>query len=369
MDWIRFPAAVRWSLCLLPLVATLAGCGLQDAEELPELAVPDWVSDSAKSPAAAPIKLNLHAGDRFPLRKVIEKEVEQRLPTGQSQIHKLRIELTLGMTVEAVSDRGTKFRVRYERVRYTHQDPESYVEYDSALPQQAPPLSMRAWQAMVGDGFAFQVGRDNQIASVEGFQEFLQRCLSVIPPDRQEEVMLSIESSSGENGVSDFVDNAIGLLPTGEQKPGDVWERARHIGRPVPMQLHNTYTLKELSDNLAVIQISGRITPSTTLMDTPQASARRVRMVVREGTAWGACSIYRDTGLPQKSRVEHDILMTVYTSGGATFDQHVRGATTIESFPVASGATPTIIGVQPQQAQSAQQPTRTANSPFFPLAR
>jgi hypothetical protein len=330
----------------ISLAVTLAGCGWGGNDEPEEPQIPEWVSESpaASQPAKSQLALHLRAGDRFPLRKIIEREVAQTTPDGQPQRHQLRIELTLGMTVDEVRDGRTRFRVRYDRVRYTHHLPDEVIDYDSASPPAQLPLSILAWHAMVGDGFSFWVGRDNQIAAVEGFHEFLDRCLAGIPAERREEVILSIESSSGENGVSDFVDNAIGLLPYGEVKtPGQSWERSRHIGRPVPMVLDNTYTLKELDDQRAVVQITGTITPSTTLMDTEHADISKVRMTVRSGSTWGTCVLFRDSGLPQQSRVEHDILMTVHMSGGRQFDQRVRGATTIEAFPMQIGAA-TVIG-------------------------
>lgn len=339
------------ALCCVAMWLLLAwtGCGLGSSEESSEPEMPEWVSQGpALSSANAQLALQLRPGDRFPLRKIIEREVLQETPQGPPQVHRLQIELTLAMTVEDFRDGQTRFRVRYDRVRYTHHLPDEVIEFDSDNPPPQVPLSLKAWQAMVGDGFSFWIGRDNQIASVEGFHEFLQRCLSGIPADRRDEVLLSIESTSGENGVSDFVDNAIGLLPYGEVKaPGDSWKRSRNIGRPVPMHLDNTYTLKTLDDRRAVIQISGQITPSTTLVDTPRAESDRVRMSVRQGRSWGECSIFRDTGLPQHSRVEHEILMTVHMSNGRTFEQQVRGSTTVESFPIAGGATPMVIGGPP----------------------
>jgi hypothetical protein len=356
----RVPMRLRCLLIPPPsfvLVALLGlvGCSEESAEETAGLDVPDWVSDDTAADAAADsqLALRLKPGDRFPLRKVIEREVVQTPAGGQPQVHRLRIELTLGMLVEEVRDGRTKFRVRYDRVRYNHQLPDEVIEYDSAQAPAQLPLTIQAWHAMVGDGFSFWIGRDNQIAEVEGFQDFLNRCLSGIPADRRDEVLLSIESSSGENGVTDFVDNAIGLLPAGEEKsPGDTWSRDRHIGRPVPMHLRNTYTLKELSADRAVVQISGEMTPSTTMVETRDMAAPLVRMTVRHGTAWGTCTLFRDTGLPQRSEVEHEVLMTVQMSGGETFDQRVRGLTTLEAFP-ATGGSPTVIG---EEAQSASGP-------------
>ncbi|MEZ6066929.1 MAG: DUF6263 family protein [Planctomycetaceae bacterium] len=336
-------------------VGLFAGCSDDAATESADVDVPDWVSeDNAPGAADAPdsqLALRLKPGERFPLRKVIEREVVQTPYGAAPQTHRLRIELTLGMTVQEVRDGRTKFQVRYDRVRYNHQMPDEVIEYDSANAPQQLPLTIQAWHAMVGDGFNFWIGKDNQIAEVEGFREFIDRCLSVVPEEHRQEVLLSIESSSGENGVSDFVDNAIGLLPYGEEKqPGETWERDRHIGRPVPMHLHSVYTLKELTADKAVVRIDGEITPSTTIVETRNTDVPRVRMTVRQGNSWGTCTLYRSTGLPQHSQVEHEVLMTVHMSGGETFDQRVRGVTTLEAFPAQSTGQPMVLGADPNDA-------------------
>ncbi len=325
---------------VMVLCLSVGGCGLGDDQEADsEIEIPDWVhdEDDSRTQQAKRLTLKLHPGDRFPLRKVIEKEVLQQTSGSADRINRLRIELLLGVTVEDVTDQGTKLRVRYDRVKYEHQLPGEVIRYDSAHRPDDLPLSIRAWDAMVGDGFAFWIGPDNQIAGVEGFRDFLKRCLSVIPEDQRDLVVMSIESSSGEKGVTDFIDNSIGLLPKAESvSVGDSWNQQQHIGRPVPMHINNTYTLKELTTDLAVVQIQGQITPSTTLIETPDAATRRVRMTVRHGNTWGLCEIFRDTGLPKRSRVEHDILMTVQLTGNRRFDQQVKSVTTIEAYPASS---------------------------------
>ena len=323
------------------LAGMLSGCGEgEDQQTDSDIEIPDWVHDAdASKTDDNKLTLNLKVGDRFPLRKVIEKEVVQHTGEANPRANRLRIELLLAMTVEEVSDRGTKIGVKYDRVKYEHHLPDEVITYDSRNRPASLPLSIRAWDAMVNHGFSFWIGPDHQIAGVDGFREFLDHCLAVIPEDQRDLVVMSIESSSGENGVTDFIDNSIGLLPQAERvKAGDTWQQQRHIGRPVPMHIDNNYTLKEMNKDLAIVQIDGEITPSTTLVETPDPSAKHVRMTVRNGSAWGTCEIYRDTGLPKRSRVEHDVLMTVQLSGNRSFDQQVKSVTTIEAFPVARTA-------------------------------
>ncbi len=240
--------------------------------------------------------------------------------------------------MDKVEDR-TKLQVRYDQVKYSHRIGDEVLQFDSSRPTANLPVSVKAYQAMVGDGFSFWIGKENQIVSVDGFTEFLSRCLRNVPEAERSKVVLGIEAGSGESGIANFIDNSIGLLPYGgAHKPGDSWERPSHIGRPVPMHVSNTYTLKQLDPQLATIDIRGQITPSTTM--TASDAQTGVRVTVRGGETQGSCTIFRETGLPQRSHVEQNIDMTVMMSGALQFNQRKKVTTTIEAYPINTASAP-----------------------------
>lgn len=296
----------------------------------------------AAVPETHHLSLNLKPGDRFPLRKIVEQELNQDTVKGSANQIKTRLELLFAISVlEKAGDR-TKLGVRYEQVRYEQHIGSEAVLFDSTQPRQQHTPVMQAYRDMIGDGFAFWLGPNNQILEVEGFTEFLNRCLRNIPESERQNVMLGIESGSGESGIGNFIDNSIGLLPYGgDYEPGDSWERPSHVGRPVPMHLNNRYTLKQIDDKLATIAVRGQITPSTTV--TPTNETNGVRVTIRGGETTGNCVIFRETGLPMRSHVEQKIDMTVMMSGAIQFNQQKKINTTIESFP-ASSSSATFIG-------------------------
>ncbi|WP_437206107.1 DUF6263 family protein [Planctomicrobium sp. SH664] len=331
---------------LLGLAALLLLCGCSDrgrpGNKEPDL--PAWLSDDTPTPGGtnseilfandAPVSLGLalKPGDQFPLRKVVEQELQQDTVQGTPQTNRSRLELMFAITVLEQREGRTKLGVRYSRVRYSHDVAGEHVEYDSTRPTAELPLSVLAYHDMVNDGFAFWLGPDNQILEVDGLTEFLNRCLARVPEDQRQNVVLGMEAGSGETGIANFVDNSIGLLPCGTQsRPGDSWDRQQHVSRPIPMHINNRYTLKELSNNLAVIDIRGAITPSTTVNMLDDGNG--VRVLVNGGETLGSCSIYRDTGLPKESRVDRTIDMTVVLSSAISFRQRKRIMTSIESFP------------------------------------
>lgn len=358
----------------------LAGCDRGEGPGGAEPELPVWLTQEPASDSGSPsqseqqleqiekarLGLNLNAGDRFPLRKVVEQELTQTSANGESQVSRSRLEVMFAITVADRKEDRTQLQVRYDRVQYSHDVAGERIEYDSTrhagfdgagfrgpdVGVDAPrgemsdeiPIAVRAYHHMVNDGFSFWLGADNQIEEVEGFTEFVQRCLSDVPEDRRREVLLGIEAGTGETGVANFVDNSIGLLPYGTgPAPGDSWERPQRIGRPVPMHISNVYTLKELDDNFAVIDIRGKIAPTASL-DKSTRTSRGVEITVNGGETIGSCTIFRETGLPRESRVDRTVDMTLTVIGGHTFQQRKQVTTTIEAFP-AESSSPTVLGL------------------------
>lgn len=335
------------------LLLSLSACNSSKDDAVAET-LPDWMQEAEREPVEkkrkreeAPqvsLELGLKPGERFGLRKTVDTALQQSSPDGTKQVVSARIEMLLGLTVEDVSDKGTRLAVRYERVKFSQGSEGQRVEYDSVqMPAEVPTIA-RPYHNMVRDGFSFWIGKENQIVDVVGFKEFLERCMAGVPEAERVQQMLNMEAASDENGISDFVDNTIGLLPYGRSiSPGDTWERTRHIGRPVPMKLLQSYTLKDLSDHMAVVDIRGSITPSTSITDV-QEDQSGVRVLVTGGTLQGDCVIYRDSGLPQRSYVERAVDLMVTTAGKHEFRQKKLVRTTVEAFPMQGSGKTTVIG-------------------------
>lgn len=332
---------------LLCGLGSLCGCGGSPAPKASEQ-LPAWLAEepvrsmAATSQAKAMLTLNLKVGEQFPLRKVVEQELRQDSLSGTPRVDRSRLEVTFAVTVKARAEERTQLAVRYDRVRYVHDIADEHVEFDSATPAAVVPAAMLPYQDMIRDGFTFWIGADNQIAQVDGLQEFMDRALRNVPPAQRQQVVLGIEAGSGESGLANFVDNSIGLLPYGKPaSPGDTWQKQQHISVPVPMTANNTYILKEVDDKLAVIDIRGDIIPSTVVNSV--RSGDNVQVTVNGGNTLGSCTIFRETGLPRDSRVDRTVDMTVTLAGAVKFRQVKRVVTLIESYPSTS-APATIIG-------------------------
>ena len=159
------------------------------------------------------LELNLAVNQRFPMIKTVEQSLSQASAAGIVN-SKSKLELILALTVEELHEDGRKrFKVRYTGVKYSHNIAGEQVDYDSNRANGPVPQEVQAYQRLVNNGFSFWIGADNKIVELVGFDDFLKRCLQNTPASQRETVLAKISESSGDDGVANFIDDSIGLLP------------------------------------------------------------------------------------------------------------------------------------------------------------
>lgn len=282
------------------------------------------------------LELNLRKGDRFPLIKTVEQTLVQKseqFPASATT----RLQLTMAISVEDVRPDAILLSVRYSRVNYAHDLNGQRLEYDSAVRQGAPPLDVAPYAGMVNNGFAFWLGRDNQIRELVGYQDFLYRCVELVPAERRQSLLAEISARFGDDGVANFVDDSIGLLPydsTASQDAatkvleGDMWTRERRLMQPAPVYMNSSYQLMKLTDRTAEIAIKGTIASGETV-----SQADGVKLKILGGNSFGNCSVDRATGLPLEVNVTRFVNMEITTADGRMLSQDKQIVTTIRAFP------------------------------------
>ncbi len=342
---MRLPTVLAW----MALGLLAAGCNSQkpaegeaatDVTELSSSGVePDPAAAASSRTQNLPeprgeLKLQLQPGERFPLKKQVITTLVQTAGDGTVQQFKTELRLMMAIQVEEVTQGRTRLAVRYNRVEFEQTMDGQTLVYHSVNPPAQIPVAARAYHDMIHDGFSFWIGKDNQINEVVGFREFLERCLVHVPPPQRKQVLMGMEAGSDENGISDFVDNTIGLLPFGQEvSPGQEWTRHRSVTRPIPMIVQCRYTLQELTDTEATVKITGDIIPSQTTNQVNLVQSDDINVTVLGGSTTGQCVIFRDTGLPKESFTERVVQMTVEMGNGFAFDQTKTVQTRVESFP------------------------------------
>ncbi|MCA9034825.1 MAG: hypothetical protein KDA91_06845 [Planctomycetaceae bacterium] len=286
------------------------------------------------------LELRLQQGDRFPLIKTVEQHLIQKSEQFPATAH-TKLELTLAITVEQVRADAVLMGVRYSRVNYSHDINGSRLEYDSAIHQSGYPRDAEPYAGMVNNGFSFWLGRDNKIRELVGYQEFLERCVQNVPVERRQAMLSEISNRFGDDGVANFVDDSIGLLPYDTSVDasaatrvarGDVWTRETRLMQPAPVYVTSTYRLVDLNSETAEIEITGRIASGESLPTSDKSMLK-----ISGGHSMGKCTVDRSTGLPLDVTVTRFVNMMITLPDGQQVPQDKQIITQIRAFPETHG--------------------------------
>ncbi len=329
-------------------------------------------AESAKSTPATPVarasrgeslELRLRPGDRFPLIKTIEQTLIQRSEQYPAMAQ-TKLELSMAIDVREVRPDAILMSVSYSRVSYSHDINGQRIAFDSDRHQGLIPDDVVPYAGMVNNGFSFWLGRDNKIRELVDYNEFLQRCVQQVSLERRQSMLSEISARFGDDGVANFVDDTIGLLPYNTDVDsdaatrvvtGDVWTRERRLMQPVPIYLTSTYRLISLNDETAEIDITGRIASGETYTDVNSTQKSGVKIL--GGQSIGSCIVDRQTGLPLELKRTRFLNMEVTTEDGQQVAQDKQIITTIRAFPQARGP---VVQAQPLPESPETHPAATA---------
>ncbi len=332
----------------------------EPAEPVPSLTIPMQQETLA---------LRLSEGDRFPLIKTVEQTLVQKSQQFPATAE-TSLKLFMDISVDQVRTDAVLLSVVYKRVQYAHDLNGQQFHFDTDTNTAALPDDLVPYSGMINNGFSFWIGTDNKVREVVGYQNFLQQCVAQVPAVRQLQLLNQIAARFGEhNGVADFIDDSIGLLPYNSAAAGgtatnvaegDEWIRERHLDQPVPLQLQSTCRLVSLSDATAEIDIAGRITADSS---SQQVASDGTNVQITGGRIVGSCTVDRGTGLPLNLTRSQYLNLTVTLPTGQTVQQDKQIKTTIQTKPNARRpvvqASP-LRQVPPPTFQTTVRPRRTA---------
>lgn len=367
----------------------------EDDTVLPVVAVDEAASTDPPAPVqqaplpltAEPAKraerlaLRVRVGDRFPLVKSVRQFLRQPAPDGGATTNQSFLELVMSVSVEEVRstprpDAKTgvvRMSVRYHRVKFSQDLPGQEVDYDSDRATGRIPLEAQAYHGLKDNGFQFWLAANNQIVETVGFDTFLDRCLNGVAPQHRDHARAVVQSTSGTDGVANFIDQSIGALPGDRVREGESWTTQKKYLQPVPMWIHNRYTLQKLGPETAEVEILGSVERIANFLDRDALGApvdgfensnprtQSIAVEIQSGHTAGRYVIDRQTGLPRDSRVEQKLAMTVHLPGGQSFPQEKTTITTIGYFTPERRGAVTIGEIEPaegaiQQATAIERP-------------
>lgn len=308
-----------------------------DDPELAADASPDRQSsttDSLETVASSELSLQLPVGSRFPLIKTIDQRLTQQLESGPVVGH-THLELRMSLLVEEQNGAARRLGVRYHRVQYSQDLGGVTVQYDSDAQTTVIPPQALAYSGLKNNSFSFWLKPDNRVGELIGFEEFLRRCVAHVPPEERQSVLAQLASLSSEDGIANFIDDSIGLLPnpTDPQTAGQPLQ----IGSSWSLSAQNAAAsgsgqgtrclLKGLTPQSAEIALLGQIEPSSYVDDI-----RKLTLTVRGGQCTGTCVVDRQTGMPTQSRIDRVVEMVARLPDGTEIPQRKEVVTQVVAY-------------------------------------
>jgi len=294
----------------------------------------------SSEPAEGELELKLKIGDRFPLRKTVEHRLTQTDKSGTT-VSTSRTEMLLTLVVEDVLADGRKqMAVRYHRVRHEQDVGGRRVAYSSERATDPVPPEAMLYAGLANNGFSFWVGANNKVSDIVGFNDFLKRCLRNIPAQHATSVQQQLETTRSEEGIANFIDDSIGLLPYSTDpshpavavKEGSYWDlEPRRSDAPIPMLVTTRCMLKELSATTAEIMLTGNITGPKNPV-TMRSADGDMKVLVKGGQCNGSCRVDRKTGLPTQSQVQRYFELAMEMPNGQRVQQNKETMSTITSY-------------------------------------
>ena len=280
--------------------------------------------------------LRLAQGDRYRFVRTVQQNLTQQT-RGARRHSSSTLTLRITVQVDAVQDDGFLLTASYSDINYSHDIAGERVQFTSATAPGSLPVELQPYRGLMDNELSFRLGRNNRITGVEGLPQFLSRCVRYVPAAGQQQILRQL-SASPQDAVASFVDETIGLLPFGDTSGltvGDSWNLDRQINSPLPMYLSSTCSLKDLSNDIATVSLSGRIAAP----NGAGQSLDGVQLVLRDGRTIGNCQFNASTGLPIRCQIERNFDLDASLNDGTEVRQLKKIVTTIQAedtAPIAS---------------------------------
>lgn len=295
---------------------------------------PDEFEPRIDQAKAERLMLNLKVGEKFPLMKNVTQTVVQQ-GAGGDRRSQSKLDLAIALSVREHPESGPHageylFDVKYLKVKYEQDVLGQRLRFDSNDNSAEVPPQLQTYQRLIGNGFGFWLKQDNQISELVGFDEFLKRCVEGTAANNQVQASNLIANTTGTEGLANFVDDSVGLLPQTAIRMGDTWSINRQVLQPIAMKIVSRYSLTGLDETNAEISILGQISPIASASTDGQNQPLNV--VVEGGQLFGSCTIDRRTGLPVHSQVNQELTMRVKMADQPEFQQRKQSITTIRAY-------------------------------------
>ena len=224
-----------------------------------------WTTESCAA-EKIDLKLRLKPGQKYGVRVITDQKISQTMQEQEQKIDYLT-DMGMGFEVLAVDADGTaSVQITYQTIRAKMSGPIGMIEYDSTEPDAAvgeddteKQMIGQMFEGMVGLSFVMKVNTQGKVVEVKGFKEMMQQMAEKIgadDPAENEEIKEFLKNFLSEDKVKMMGSNMALAFPSQPVGIGDSWTDKETMSVGFPIEIDNTYTLKESKNGVAIVDIS-----------------------------------------------------------------------------------------------------------------
>jgi len=224
-----------------------------------------WTTESCAA-EKIDLKLRLKPGQKYGVRVITDQKISQTMQEQEQKIDYLT-DMGMGFEVLAVDADGTaSVKITYQTIRAKMSGTMGMIEYDSTETDAAvgeddteKQMIGQMFEGMVGLSFVMKVNTQGKVVEVKGFKEMMQQMAEKIgadDPAENEEIKEFLKNFLSEDKVKMMGSNMSLAFPSQPVGIGDSWTDKETMSVGFPIEIDNTYTLKESKNGVAIVDIS-----------------------------------------------------------------------------------------------------------------
>jgi len=215
----------------------------------------------AFSPIAKKIefKFKLNPGKTYKQETTMISNTTQTLQGTEMQSKNV-VSSTTYMEMKDEGDTSSVYSVWYDEITMDIEGGgmnQTFSSDTSSLAMVDPMSSILA--GLIERKFDATINTKGKVTYVENLEEIIDVAVGSEGGAQADMVKEQISSSYGDGGFAKNMEMSTRIMPDKPVKPGDSWEIEQYTSTGLPLILTSTYTLKNVSDGIATIGVSGKL--------------------------------------------------------------------------------------------------------------
>lgn len=243
-------------------------------------------------------QLNLKPGKLYYFKTLTEQNVSQIIE-GQEQLTQATVGIGYDLNIREIDRNGNIWiELTYRWASLNLKSPQEEIAYDSAGTNFEIPPAAQVLNALVSKGFYLQMTPQGRISRINGLNMMISQIKANIPEGPAKKSLLAtLEQRFDEKLIKQPIENIIAIYPDNPVTIGDSWNKTAETYENFPAIMDIKWTLKERSNNIAVIDVNSTVRPNPT-PDTAITGNIKYNLT---GNQYGRIEMDELTGLIAKS--------------------------------------------------------------------